>query len=170
MFQTIAGDPYTFFESGDTICITTNGITKKKDQTAVMGKGTAEFAQVTFKEYEIDKLLGRYLILHKNRAFYLGEYTFPLVKGFEQSEGKKVHLVTFPTKNHWRDKSDIYLIRESIAQLQIIQRKFNLNKRIYLPMPGCGAGQLKWSDVKEDLSVLDEKYIIYSKTEEDFIF
>lgn len=154
MYSIFVGNPYDECENGDTICVTTNGEVRKNGN-AVMGRGSAEFARDTFK---VDKLLGEYLTKYRNRAFYLGTYPY---------RGKQISLATFPTKYTWRDKSDIQLIKESALQMMKIADKFELRK-VYIPIPGCGKGQLKWSEVKNVLSVLDSRFIVYSLNQNDF--
>ncbi len=154
MYNTFIGNPYHSFNDYDVICTTTNGETRKNGY-AVMGRGNAQFARDTFK---VDKLLGKYLKQYGNRVFLLGKH---------QYQGKQLILATFPTKHSWRDKSDIELIRTSAIQIKEVADKYKL-RRIYIPIPGCGNGQLKWSEVKEVLNILDERFVIYSLNGKDF--
>lgn len=180
MHKLFVGNPYEIFEIGDVICTTTNGIAKKNGD-AVMGRGNAEFVRDVF---HVEGLLGKYLKQYGNRAFFLGEYTFPsesefqkLYKKknnvmyhperFENSFGKTLKLASFPTKHHWRDPSDLNLIETSANQMMNIANKFNL-KRIYVPIPGGSNGKLKWEDIQPRLTGLDERFIVYSLDEEDF--
>lgn len=181
MYTTIVGNPYEFFNEGDTICTTTNGILKN-DGHAVMGAGNAAFVRDVFG---VDKRLGEFLKRFGNRAFYLGEHIFPsrpiieqLQKNarnkefyvpdkFSDSYGKQLKLATFPTKHHWRNDSDLNLIQTSAEQIVAIANKFHLNK-VYIPLPGGSHGNLKWSQVKDRLSCLDERFVIYSLNAEDF--
>jgi hypothetical protein len=154
MYKIFIGNPYHIFEENDVICTTTNGEVRKNGY-AVMGKGNAQFVRDTFK---VDKLLGSYLNKFGNRVFLLGAY---------QYNKKSLILATFPTKNTWRDKSDVNLIKTSSIQIKEVADKFNLRK-IYIPIPGCSNGQLKWSEVKQHLNILDERFIIYSLDAKDF--
>jgi hypothetical protein len=158
MHRLLVGNPYDIVEDGDTICATTNG-ERKKDGLAIMGRGNAKFMRDTF---HIDALLGEYLSKYGNRAFLLGSGRFPYYYG-----GKQIFLATFPTKHRWRDKSDLLLIEQSAYQINEIADKFNL-ERVYIPIPGCGNGGLVWSQVKDRLTVLDERFIIYSLNAKDF--
>lgn len=160
MYQIFVGNPYDICEENDTICATTNGETRKNSGNAVMGRGSAK---VFRDEFKVDKLLGEYLIKYGNRAFFLGNHSYTNKHGTT----KQIFLATFPTKHSWRDMSDIGLIEASAIQIKKIADKFNL-KRIYIPIPGCANGQLKWSDVKDKLSILDERFIIYSLKKSDF--
>lgn len=181
MYQIHIGDPYKTFKNDDTICVTTNGIVKEGGK-AVMGKGTALFAREVFG---VDTKLGDYLKQHGNRSFFLGEYTFPseeefqaiykktrdkrffIPSDFKNSFGKTLKLATFPTKYDWRDKSDLNLIEQSAKQIVSIADKFKLEK-IYIPLPGGLNGGLHWQAVKSRLNCLDERFIIYSRSENDF--
>jgi hypothetical protein len=163
MYTIKAGNPYEWFREGDVICTTTNGIVRKNG-CAVMGRGNARFVRDVFG---VDRKLGSYLHQYGNRAFYLGEYVFPKLEGFEPSEGKKVKIATFPTKHHWRDKSDPDLIEESSKQLVSLADKFGFSK-VYVPIPGGSNGKLKWKEIEPRLCSLDERFVIYSLEEGDF--
>lgn len=154
MFKTYVGNPYESFKSGDIILVTTNGMVKK-DGKAVMGRGSAKFARDTFA---VDEKLGKLLKKYGNRAMPLGKFTY---------QNKELTLMTFPTKHNWRDKSDIDLIRTSAEQVLELANKYHL-KKLYLPMPGCSNGGLNWKDVKVLLSILDDRFTVYSLNKEDF--
>jgi hypothetical protein len=155
MYQTWVGNPYDVFNEGDVICVTTNGEIKK-DGYAVMGRGSAQFARDTF---HVDQLLGQYISKYGNRVFSLGKH---------QYNEKSFVMLTFPTKNGFRGKSDINLIETSAKQIKAVADKYHL-KKIYIPIPGCSNGHLKWKQVKERLRILDERFIIYSLEESSFM-
>lgn len=148
-FKSIKGD------GTEAICVTTNGIVMQNGK-AVMGAGIAKFVRDTFPG--VDSKLGDFLSKYGNRAFNLGT---------QEYEGKKFRLISFPTKNDWKDKSDISLIEKSANELVSIAYKFNLSK-IYLPAPGCSHGQLEWQDVKKKLSSLDERFVVTSLDSKTF--
>lgn len=158
MYELFVGNPYDLIEDGDTICATTNGEVRKNG-LAVMGKGNAQFMRDTF---HIDALLGTYLQQHGNRAFLLGGGKFRHLYN-----GKEIYLATFPTKHKWRDRSDLALIEQSAYQIVEIANKFTLS-RIYVPIPGCGNGGLVWSQVKDKLTLFDDRFIVYSLSGKDF--
>ena len=81
-----------------------------------------------------DAVLGEYLRRYGNRAFYMGVH---------RVGDRLTSLVTFPTKHHYRDNSDLDLIMRSAVQLKEIAAKFQLSK-IYLPPVGCGLGKLDY--------------------------
>ena len=155
MYQIYVGNPYFTFDEGDVICTTTNGEVRK-DGKAVMGRGNAKFVRDTFKG--VDELLAQMLQKYGNRVAPLGKHTF---------NGKSFTLLTFPTKNTWRDKSSIELIAKSAHEMKQMADHYGFQK-IYIPIPGCANGQLTWSQVKEVLTCLDERFVIYSLEAKDF--
>jgi len=67
-------------------------------------------------------------------------------------------LISFPTKEHWKDPSILKLIEQSAEQLLGLTQAFNLTN-VLLPRPGCGAGQLSWDVVRPMLhGILDDRF------------
>lgn len=155
MFTTTVSNPYDKKEAITIICVTTNGEIRK-DGRAVMGAGCAKFVRDNFKD--IDRKLAGYLRQYGNRVFNLGKHTY---------KGKEVIILTFPTKNLWNDESSLELIGTSSKQLVELSNKFNF-KQVYIPIPGCSNGKLVWSDVKNVLNALDERFVVYSLRAQDF--
>ncbi len=99
--------------------ITTNGIVKSNG-LAVMGAGVAKaFAQCY---PQLPSILGQKLIESGNQVHHLLSLS-------------NIDIFSFPTKHHWRERSDLTLIITS-AQTK----------------PGCGLGGLSWSEVKNAIS------------------
>lgn len=75
--------------------------------------------------------------------------------------GKWIRIITFPTKHHWRDESDLELIRTSAEQLIDICEGRGITS-CYLTRPGCALGGLDWeSQVRPLLEpILDDRFII----------
>jgi len=143
----------------DAVCIPTNGILKKNGEL-VMGAGIAKVAKEKFPK--LPKILGDYVAQYGNKVFYCGEHN-------------GLSYLSFPTKHHWKDSSDIKLITESCKQLVRMVDKFGqcveiedgvqkLKQKwstIVLPRVGCGLGGLKWSNVSKILkNYLDDKYYV----------
>ena len=120
----------------EAVAFTTNGTTRS-DGSAVCGAGQALEAQRLFN---IDKKLGQYITQYGNRAFYLGTYA----QKKDEEVIREFSLLSFPTKNHWKDKSNLQLIEKSCHELMDIADKFKLN-RIFFAPPGCGLGQLNYN-------------------------
>lgn len=108
----------------------------------VMGKGIALEAKNRYPNLPIQA---------GNLVKNAGNYTFVF---------PEYKLITFPTKNNWRDKSDIDLIQRSIDQLlYVIDNHDELAiDKIYAPLIGCGNGGLKWEYVSSMISKTYEKF------------
>jgi O-acetyl-ADP-ribose deacetylase (regulator of RNase III) len=60
-------------------------------------------------------------------------------------------IISFPTKDHWRDKSELWFIKKGLANLS-----YDLNfmmlaepiKSVAVPALGCGLGGLAWCEIK----------------------
>ena len=131
----------------DAICVTTNGVVKANGE-CVMGKGIALQANQKFKG--IARVLGEKINEKGNHAHRLG-----VVNG-------KTEIVSFPTKNNWKDNSDINLIKRSAKELVCYADKMNW-ENIALTRPGCGNGGLSWNDISLELAqILDDRFLIMS--------
>jgi len=104
-------------------CVTTNGVVKQNGEL-VMGKGVALQAKERYPQ--LPSLLGSYVRSNGNMIYYFEE----------------LNIASFPTKNNWKDKSDIQLIIKSCVQLNAMLE--NLNRYAVLPRPGCSNGGLDW--------------------------
>lgn len=141
----------------DGIGITTNGIWKA-DGRAVMGAGMARQAAERFSC--LPQALGFSLRKYGNQCFYFGMLQ-------DKITGDCIKVVTFPTKYHWRDKSDMGLILRSCEQAMKICDKYGI-LNLYLTRPGCGHGGLDWeTQVKPAISgILDDRLIIVENGEQ----
>lgn len=54
-------------------------------------------------------------------------------------------IVSFATKDHWRDGSRYSYISSGLKQLKLLTRKLPKGSSIALPALGCGHGGLDWS-------------------------
>lgn len=130
--------------------VTTNGIVRQ-DGNGVMGKGQALEAKKLFPG--IEQKLGKYLKAYGNRVFNMGAYG---------NSTREMTVVTFPTKHHFKDKSDLTLIAKSAGQLYEMANKFGFTK-IYLPPVGCGLGGLDYdTQVKTMLEwyLCDDRFVV----------
>lgn len=116
------------WDSGaDAICVTTNGMIKNNGK-AVMGRGIAFQAANRYPRLALN--LARAIRDNGNHVYR-----------FEEVDRA---IITFPTKNHWKDPSSIKLIEQSAQELVYISETFY---RVALPYPGCANGKLRVSDV-----------------------
>lgn len=140
-------------KSGDAICVTTNGILNKEGRL-VMGAGIARDIRDKFNG--VDKILGEYVAKYGNRVFNVGEIK---IKD-ELNLIKTVTLFSFPTKQNWKYKSDLQLIKQSCIQLKQVVEKFKIQGDIYIPAPGCNNGVLDWEN---EVKPIVEQYFIENK-------
>ncbi len=134
------------------ICITTNGCVKR-DGRAVMGKGVAAWA--TLHLPGIDRDLGRALLQDGNRVRILraGVIAFPVKPTHGISDGQNVvrgqqyRYIRGSTVPGWAMKASLEIIERSLRELEELQM-WEQWVRVYLPRPGCGAGELDWETVR----------------------
>lgn len=142
-------------QDGEAVCITTNGIVKSNGH-AVMGAGIAKEANDIF---HLSEKLGFFLKQYGNRAFNLGKY-----QRNNEDISDIFTVFSFPTKHHYKDKSDINLIIKSCNELMQMCTMFGISK-IYLVPPGCGLGGLSYEkEVRPVISnILDDRFIVVLK-------
>lgn len=56
-------------------------------------------------------------------------------------------VLNFPTKDHWRDSSDLQVIVEGLAWLRSHYRQWGIAS-LAVPALGCGHGGLRWREVR----------------------
>jgi O-acetyl-ADP-ribose deacetylase (regulator of RNase III) len=56
-------------------------------------------------------------------------------------------IINFPTKRHWRSKSQMKDIESGLKALLEVVKKNNL-RSLAVPPLGCGHGGLDWSEVR----------------------
>ena len=136
------GDLWTY--PAEYRCITTNGIVGNNG--LIMGKGIA--LQAKLKYPNLPKTLGQYIERWGNRPFIL----------------LAEKLITFPTKKHYKDSSDIWLIKNSAELIIEIVNKFKI-KSVAMSRPGCGNGGLAWDFVKPWIeNIFDDRFIVLDNT------
>lgn len=131
----IKGDIWKVGQGFWAICVTTNGIVKNNG-CAVMGQGIA--LQAVQRYPGIDRRLGDLLRQKGNHVYLLNA---DLTKPF---------IISFPTKNDWRDDSSLALIQQSAHELCELMDHYRA-LTVIMTRPGCGNGHLYWPDVREVL-------------------
>ena len=129
----------------DAICVTTNGVVKANGRL-VMGAGIAKTFREKFPGLDLE--LGRKVKEYGNIPFVI----------YKQGTA----IVSFPTKHHWKYKSDIGLIMNSAKAIsKIASARFWT--QVAVPMPGCGHGGLDWeTQVKPSIeNILDDRFTIH---------
>jgi hypothetical protein len=132
------------------VVITTNG-TVKKDGRANLGRGNAKEVGGCCP-WLADKL-GELIKMSGNHVHYLESM-----------------LVSFPVEDTWTSQADISLVRRSACELLELVNDMGW-ERVYMPLPGCGMGGLRPSDVISVLApVLDDRFIVLNKGEIPKVF
>lgn len=141
------------YDTGGVICITTNGYVRYNGD-AVMGRGTARQAAQRWRM--LPQILGNLIkangdIVQLIRPRLL---SFPVkpTKGIATNQNVTQHWChRYPSGSivpGWAMKASLSLIKDSLRQLDTLRQQHNW-KNVYLPRPGCGAGELDWeSQVK----------------------
>jgi O-acetyl-ADP-ribose deacetylase (regulator of RNase III) len=122
----------------------------------VMGKGVA----LRFKKM-YPAMFRDYAARCRRKEVKLGEpYLFRLIYDRQ--------IINFPTKDHWRQKSDIHEVERGLKYLVDHAKEWNI-KSIVLPALGCTNGGLDWEQVRplmiEYLSQLDIPVEIYEPSD-----
>lgn len=126
--------------------VTTNGIVMK-DRRLVMGKGIAREARDKYPY--LDLYLGKLVLQNGNHVHVV----------YYGKEG----IISFPTKKHWKDNSDIDLIKRSCLEMKEVLKE-EKNITVLMPPPGCGNGGLNWEDVGKVIEpLLDDRFIVVIK-------
>jgi O-acetyl-ADP-ribose deacetylase (regulator of RNase III) len=58
------------------------------------------------------------------------------------------YIISFPTKQHWRDPSKLEWIDRGLMSLRQTVEELNI-RSVAIPPLGCGLGGLAWPDVRE---------------------
>jgi O-acetyl-ADP-ribose deacetylase (regulator of RNase III)/uncharacterized protein YwgA len=107
----------------------------------VMGKGVAlEFKNRWPANFKAYKKICDAKELQPGQMFVFD------TKSLFDSEGPR-YLVNFPTKAHWRSKSNISYVEDGLDALALTIQEYGI-KSIGVPPLGCGNGGLDWAEVK----------------------
>lgn len=128
----------------DVRCVTTNG-DRATDGGLVMGAGLAKQAALMYRR--LPYLFGKWIELYDNTPCFVPCY----------------NVVSFPTKHHWREPSDITLIMDSAKAIRLLADLHGWED-IASVRPGCGLGCLAWDNVREVLAkIWDDRFVILEK-------
>lgn len=138
----VIGDLWEY-EPADVRVITTNGFVKNNGE-AVMGRGCAREAKQKFPDISLE--LGVSIKKKGNIPFYFRKYG----------------IMTLPVKHVWYEKADLDLICESCSlMVNGLVNNHSEWKNVLIPRPGCGNGQLDWTQVKIAIEpLLDDRFRI----------
>lgn len=116
-------------------------ITCPVNTVGVMGKGLALSMRNKFP-----KLLEYYKNLCVDGDLFIGKLkTFKIETGDESEK----QVLLFPTKDHWKNDSDLSMIEEGLQYLANNYEKLGITSLAMVPI-GCGCGNLNYStEVKQ---------------------
>jgi hypothetical protein len=145
-------DIWFYWTKGYWVVVPTNGHINKQGE-ATMGRGVAYQANKLFKG--LSKALGKLMVQNGNTVFLF----------------EKQRLITFPTKNYWKDPSDLGIIEHSCKTLKALLKQYKKEKiKFVMPKVGCGNGKLSWDKVqpiiKAYFSDLEEDQIMIVDNEQ----
>jgi O-acetyl-ADP-ribose deacetylase (regulator of RNase III) len=129
------------FVNGDMFKSKAQTLVNAVNCVGVMGKGIA----LTFKE-RFPKMFEDYQLQCQQGRIKPGVLTL-------YSNGTP-WIINFPTKQHWKGKSQLEYIESGLQALVRQYKQWNLTS-IAMPALGCGYGGLNWEDVRP----LMEKYL-----------
>lgn len=166
-FDIIKGDIFDYIGNVDAVCITTNG-TIKKNGELVMGAGVAKaFYDRYIDKINIAKRLADKLIagaqLSKDFTGTVEQKYNICFRCVTAEENNGTHIVSFPTKNHFKNNSSLELIERNAIRLRWFADHYKLNS-IVLPSPGTGLGKLSKEEVYQILNkYFDHRFFIITK-------
>lgn len=134
-----------FFSRMQTLTVSVNCV-------GVMGKGLASRAKYQFPDvyvnYQDNCRKGRLKLgkpyLYKRESSF--DYELADEPQSMTNPNGETWFILFPTKNHWRDNSDLKSIEEGLRWIRNNYRQMGL-KSLAVPALGCGLGGLQWKDV-----------------------
>ena len=125
--------------SGDLLKAEADAIVNTVNCVGVMGKGIAlQFKQKWPDNYKAYKKACDAKLVHPGRMF---------VYDLGRLAGRPYFIINFPTKDHWRGKSELSFIKDGLKDLVRAVRELGI-RSIAIPPLGCGNGGLAWEQVR----------------------
>jgi len=122
------------FKEGSIFDSQAQTITNAVNCVGVMGKGIA----LDFKN-RFPEMFSDYAKRCKNKEIALGRPYLYVTQ-------KRPWILNFPTKDHWRNASNLQCIIDGLKFLQSEYRNWEISS-LAIPALGCGLGGLKWETV-----------------------
>ena len=128
------------FAAGDIFAQPVQALINPVNTVGVMGKELA----IQFKNR-----YPQYFAYYQNQCAS-GELCMGTVRGYDVGE---YIVVSFPTKKHWSDNSQLSDIIAGLKYLKSYIAKFQMQS-IAIPALGCGLGSLQWTGVKSAIETI----------------
>lgn len=143
-----------FLQNSDIFSADVEAVVNTVNCVGVMGKGIAlQFREKYPENYKLYK-----------HACDAGKVV--IGKMFVTKNGllKPNYIINFPTKKHWRGKSELAYIEDGLVDLKNVLKEYDI-KSIAIPPLGAGNGGLNWEDVKKlivnKLSDVDADVVVF---------
>ena len=144
-------DIFEAFNEGDILLTTTNNVVKSNGELVMEAGSAKAFSKMA---PTLPKILGQHVKENGN---------IPCLGNLFVINNKECMIGSFPTKNHYKDKSDLELIINSAKILSKYIDKVK-PKCVRITAPGIGLGGLDWEKVKNAIEpYLDDRVVIHFK-------
>ena len=126
------------FVTGDLFEASVDALVNPVNTVGVMGKGLAlQFKQRFPENYAAYRAAAK-----------AGELEIGKMFVFESgARGAQRYIVNFPTKRHWRGRSELSFVESGLVDLIEVVRARTI-RSIAVPALGAGLGGLAWTDVR----------------------
>ena len=129
-------------KSGDLLKEKVDALVNTVNCVGIMGKGIALQFKMAYPEN-----FKAYKKACDHGEVIIGKMFITETQGLFQPK----YVINFPTKKHWREKSNIDYIEQGLDDLVKQIERLNI-KSIALPPLGCGYGGLNWETVKRSIT------------------
>lgn len=173
-YREIRLTPYLSLVEGDMFFSRMQTLTISVNCVGVMGKGLASRTRYQFPDAYV-----QYQDLCRQKKLKMGKpHLYKREKSFDEqladesfglsNSNSQTWVLLFPTKNHWKDRSDIKGIEDGLQWIKDSYKKEGIES-LAVPSLGCGLGKLEWRDVGpllcKYLSTLNIRIKIYLPAE-----
>lgn len=125
------------YATGNILHANATALVNPVNTVGVMGKGLALEFKRAFPKYYIEY----------RQACELGVIQVGRVHVYETRVEQPRFIVSFPTKDHWRNPSQIEWIQDGLHDLTERVNALGIPS-VAVPALGCGLGGLRWGDVQ----------------------
>lgn len=161
------------YVSGDLFQSGAEALVNPVNCVGVMGKGLAlQFKERFPSNFDVYKSvcerngvkLGRMLVCDYSSSRVVSASWGSVIPCGDGTRALPRCIINFPTKGHWRDKSELRHIEAGLVSLSQCIKDEGIHS-IAVPPLGCGLGGLNWYDVRplieRELGGLDARVLLY---------
>ncbi|MBL7794548.1 MAG: macro domain-containing protein [Saprospiraceae bacterium] len=126
------------YKTGNLLAAQVEALVNTVNTVGVMGKGIA----LQFRE-QFPENYKQYRTALKNGELRIGKMFVSEMQRVDQLR----YIINFPTKEHWKNPSQMAYIREGLQDLRRVLLEKNI-RSVAIPPLGCGNGGLDWNEVR----------------------